>query len=254
LRKKKEEHVNLERWLVSYADFITLMFAFFVIMYAVSQADMEKFKKFSVGLRNAFAGSPNMIQANGSANGNAVNLFEALETPGGRVPNLPAGKINVAADPDPELQEVHELLEETISLDLGVKDSSVIPQLMYDSRGLVIRIAAKNFFDDSQSKVKIDMQPVLDRIGEILSHSKRLIRVEGHVDIDEAVGISGWKLSSDRAIAVTQQWMQKFHFDPARLGVAGYSSFHPLAQGRDPLSRAKNRRVEIIVLNNRFSE
>ena len=70
MRKRKEEHVNLERWLVSYADFITLMFAFFVIMYAISQADMSKFKKFTQGVRNAFAAGPvGMVDLGGNGVG-----------------------------------------------------------------------------------------------------------------------------------------------------------------------------------------
>src|SRR5262249_9421236 len=139
MRKKHPEHVNLERWLVSYADFITLLFAFFVIMYAISQADVSKFKQVAQSIRAAFsaAGPVGMVDLGGNAGGNTANPFESEEVPGGRIINLPAGKTNTAADKDSELQETKELLEESISLELGVTDISDKVQMQFDSRGLV---------------------------------------------------------------------------------------------------------------------
>ncbi len=260
MKKKHPEHVNLERWLVSYADFITLMFAFFVVLYATSKSDMVKVKKFTVGIRKAFSAGPvGMIDLGGSSGGSTVNPFEAPEIPGGRLQDLPAGKTNTAADPDPELQEVRELLEETISLDLGTTEVSEKLHLQFDSRGLIVRIAAKDFFDEGDVQVRQDLRPILDRIGRVLSKTKRLIRIEGHSDLAEDVsGIhkspwaSDWELSAGRASWVAKYWMSRFDFDPARLGVAGYSHFRPLSESRSPLGRAKNRRVELIVLNNRY--
>src|SRR3954471_6502124 len=126
MRKKHPEHVNLERWLISYADFITLLFAFFVIMYAISQADIAKFKKVSASLKAAFSsGAPaGTVELEGASGGETVAPFEDLTKPAGRPQDLPAGKTNTAADPDPGLQSLKELLEETISLELGVTDLS----------------------------------------------------------------------------------------------------------------------------------
>jgi len=256
MKKKHPEHVNLERWLVSYADFITLMFAFFVVLYATSQADMAKMKKFTIGVRNAFSAGPvGMIDLGGNAGGNTANPFQNEQVPGGRVNNLPAGKTNTAADPDPKLQEVKELLEETISLDLGATELSEKLQLQFDSRGLVVRIAAKDFFDEGKVEVRQDLRPIFDRIGRVLSKTKRLIRLEGHTDIREShpSGFpSDWELSSARAAWVVKYWINRFEFDPARLGVAGFSHFRPLTEKEDPINRAKNRRVEIIVLNSLY--
>src|SRR4051812_25297874 len=139
MRKKHPEHVNLERWLVSYADFITLLFAFFVIMYAISQADVSKFKQVSASIRAAFAaaGPVGMVDLQGHSGGNTANPFEAQEYPGGRAINLPAGKTHTASDPDPELQEMKEKLEETITLEMGVTDLADKMQMQFDSRGLI---------------------------------------------------------------------------------------------------------------------
>jgi len=256
MRKKHPEHVNLERWLVSYADFITLLFAFFVIMYALSQADMIKFKKFTEGVHKAFSSGPmGMVDMGGSSGGKTVSLLENAEAPGGRAMNLPAGKTNTSADPDPQLQEVKEMLEETVSLELGSADTAEKLQLQFDSRGLIVRVATKDFFEPGEVEVRDDLRPILDRIGRVLSKSHRLIRVEGHSDSAEAEPagyLSDWELSSARAAWVVKYWIQRFGFDPTRLAVAGYAHFRPLTQKADPIERAKNRRVEVIILNNQY--
>ena len=93
MRKKHPEHANHERWLVSYADFITLLFAFFVIMYAISQADIAKFRKVSASMKRAFsaAGTAGFVDTGGASGGDTVNPFEAEEPKGGRAIGLPAG-------------------------------------------------------------------------------------------------------------------------------------------------------------------
>lgn len=256
MRKKHPEHVNLERWLVSYADFITLLFAFFVIMYAMSQADMAKFRKVTDSLHKVFSNGPSgMVSLGGIPGGTTVNQFDNVEPAGGRAADLPAGKTNTAADPDPQLQEVKELLEETISLELGATDVSEKLQMQFDSRGLIIRVAAKDFFGPGQVDVRPDLIPVLDRIGRILSKTKRLIRLEGHSDAGEGMPqkyTSDWEFSAARAAWIVKYWTQRFDFDPARLGIAGFSHFRPLAQGPEPWKHARNRRVEIIILNNHY--
>lgn len=257
MKKKHPEHVNLERWLVSYADFITLLFAFFVVMYAISQADMAKMKTVAASIKAAFsaAGPVGMVDLSGNAGGQTANPFDAPETVGGRVHNLPAGKTHTANDPDPELQELKERLEESISLELGVSDLSEQLHLQYDSRGLVVRLAAKDFFEQGKSAVRPDLRPLLDRIGRVLTKTRRLVRVEGHSDPSEAhtEGFSSdWELSASRAAWVVKYWVQRLELDPKRLGAAGYSHYRPLSTAADEWSRAKNRRIEIIILNNQY--
>jgi len=259
MRKKHPEHVNLERWLVSYADFITLLFAFFVVMYAISQADMTKFKKVAASMKAAFSpgGPAGGLEAGGSSGGNTIRPFQLPEVPGGRVLNMPAGKVNTAADADPQLQEMKELLEETISLEMGVSDVSDKLHMVFDSRGLVVRLDAKDFFEEGEVQIVQDLRPLLDRIGRVLSRSKRLIRIEGHIDTGEAKTqgyASGWEFSSARAAWVAKYLIQKFDLDPKRVGVSGYSYYRPVAEGKSQFAQAKNRRIEIIVLNNQYEE
>lgn len=257
MKKKHPDHVNLERWLVSYADFVTLLFATFVMLFAMSQTNSAKVAAVAASVRKAFgaAGPVGMIDMGGSSGGDTANPFDTMDSPEGRIHNLPAGKTNTAADPDPELQEIKELLEESISLELGVTETSEKLQLEFDSRGLVVRLATKDFFDQGQVEARQDMRPILDRIGRLLARNKRLIRLEGHTDPSESATKdwpSDWELSAARSAWVAKYWIKRFDFDPKRLGVAGYSHFRTLSQGKEPWDRAQNRRVEILILNNRY--
>jgi chemotaxis protein MotB len=257
MRKRDPGHVNIERWLVSYADFITLLFAFFVVMYAISQADMAKFKAVAGSLKAAFgaAAAGGAVSLQGQSGGPTVAPFEEVSVRGGRVTDMPAGKFNTAADPDAGLQELRELLEESLTLELGVASSSDILHTQFDSRGLILRLSVNDFFDVGSFEVRPDLRPVLDRIGRTLAGTKRLIRVEGHTDITEtqAPGAPGsWELSAARAAWVVKYWLKRFEMDPRRIGIAGYAHFRPIGDSRTVLGKARNRRVEIIVLNNRY--
>jgi len=257
MRKKHAEHVNLERWLVSYADFITLLFAFFVVMYALSEANKSKFEKVSVSVRAAFGSGPaGMIEVGGNSGGPTLNPFENIDSASGRALDMPAGKVNTAADPEPSLQEMKELLEESISFELGSTEISERLQMQFDSRGLVVRVSAKNFYDAGAIEPKVDLRPILDRMGRVISQTKHHVRFEGHSDRSEQLPegfTSDWEFSAARAAWVAKYWMKKFNLHPDQVGVAGYSHFRPLSEGSSPMDHAKNRRVEIIILNNQYT-
>ncbi len=258
MKKKHPEHVNHERWLVSYADFITLLFAFFVIMYAISQADLTKFRQVSQSIKKAFsaAGPAGMLDLGGASGGTTVNPFESSESIGGRVLDMPAGKTHTAQDRDRELQEVRELLEEALSLEVGVVDPSEKLQLSYDSQGLMVRLSVNDFFQVGESGVREDLRPILDRVGKVLARTKRHVRVEGHVDPGEVAGVKDgskpWELSAARASWVAQYWIKRFGVDPKRIGVASYAHHRPLSRGTSDWDRSRNRRVEIVILNNQY--
>ncbi|MGE0616370.1 MAG: flagellar motor protein MotB [Bacteriovoracia bacterium] len=254
-RKKHAEHANHERWLVSYADFITLLFAFFVIMYAISQADLAKFKTVSESIRKAFgaSGPVGMIDLHGQGGGTTVNPLDEAAQPAGRVLDLPAGKVHTAADPDPELQNLKELMEEAISIDVAASSLND-SQMIFEGKNLIVKLAVKDFFGAGKVGVEQDLLPLLDRIGRILANSDRVLRIEGHSDESEekTPGFAGgWELSAARAAWVAKYWMGRFHIDPLRLGVVGYSHFRPLRKGGTEWDRAANRRIEIVILSDK---
>lgn len=256
MKKKHPEHVNHERWLVSYADFITLLFAFFVVMYAISQADLAKFRAVSQSLRQALdgGGDSGTVSLEGQAGGESISPFEVVQPPGGAIANLSAGRTQSATEPsESSLRSVREKLEESISVELGVTSLAESVQMTYDRRGLVLRLAAKDVFAPGESEPKADYVPLLDRIGRVLATTPQLVRIEGHTTRGEWTGGADrtrddWRLSTERAAWLARYWLGRFDFAPARLSVAGLAGHHPLTAGRSPLELASNRRLEIIVL------
>lgn len=213
-KKKHEDHVNHERWLVSYADFITLLFAFFVIMYAMSQADIEKLKKVSESVQKALGGaSASTVDLDGKVGGSSLNQFDSIPIDQHRLVDLPTGKYHTASDPDPTLQDLREKLEESISFELGLSTASDRPELLYDSEGLVIRLAMKNFYNAGEIEIPQDLRPLVDRIGRAIAKTSLLIRIDGHTSADEVdlqKYASGWELSSARASWLAKYFINRF--------------------------------------------
>jgi chemotaxis protein MotB len=250
MAKKHPEHVNLERWLVSYADFITLLFAFFVIMYAISRADVQKFQQVSESLRAAF--SADFVDQTGRSSGKTLNQFEEQMPVGGLLIDLPAGKSNIQSSDNEELKRLADILEESVSYELGVSDFAEKIQMVHDDRGLVVRLSAKDFYEPGQATVKREALPILDQMARILKNVKRHIRVEGHTDngkVSSEYYPSNWELSTARAAWIVRYFIQKFGFDPRRLEASGYAEYRPVASNDTDAGRAKNRRVEILVLS-----
>lgn len=260
MRKKKHEHANHERWLVSYADFITLLFAFFVIMYAISQADMAKLKRVSKSIQKAFGGAAaGTIDLQGGSGGATPNPFDpAPAFPSGRVPDLPAGKTNTATESENDLMALKERLEESVSLEMGLSAVEGKPEMLFDSRGLIIRLAIKDLFDPGKTEVHPDLQPLLDRIARIVATStERQIRIEGHSDPSETTTAgfpSDWELSAARAAWVARYWLSRQRIDPQRIAIAGYSHFSPISNAKNEWGQSSNRRIEIIILNNLYDK
>lgn len=255
-RKRKHDHENHERWLVSYADFITLLFAFFVVMYAISQTDLKKLRQVAESMKKAFhAPVPppsNMLEFNGSGGGEIVP-HEGLppHAQGGRLMDLPAGKTHTDADPNPEIQGLKERLEENIALSLpvGARERARVVQ---HAHGLVLRLSVPEFFEPGRAQIAPDLLPLFDRVAETLKASKLAIRVEGHADAEEAKlpGVRDlWTLSSERALGVIRDWEKRLGFDSARLSLGAQGATKPVTTGTSAREQALNRRVEIWILS-----
>ena len=247
--KKHPEHVNLERWLVSYADFITLLFAFFVILYASSKTDSAKFKKVAESLAAAFGDT---VDRSGKSGGKTVEQFDPNIAIGGQVIDMPIGRVNVMTPATDDLKKLADVLEESVSFELGASDMAEKIQLTYEDRGLVVKLSAKDFFDAGSAEVKQDAMPVLDQMLKALSTTKRFIRVEGHTDSGKLVSEqfpSNWELSAGRAAWIVRYMIKKYGFNPKLLEVSGMAEFRPVSPNDTETGRAKNRRVEIIVLS-----
>jgi chemotaxis protein MotB len=250
VKKKHPEHVNLERWLVSYADFITLLFAFFVVMYSIANQDKAKIKQITEAIERTFRGPSTMLDM---GSGSAVNVFSNPGTDYGQVIDTTIGRSNARPEQNPELQKIAARVEESLAYQLQTTDLKDMLKILYDDRGLIIRFSANKLFPPGQDFVEKKYIPLLYQIGEILKDTNRVIRVEGHTDNTQLPQGSkfetNWELSTARAIWIVRYFKARFELPTARLSAAGFADGHPVARNDTEEGRAMNRRVEIVVTN-----
>jgi chemotaxis protein MotB len=259
-KKKPPEHVNHERWLVSYADFITLLFAFFTTLYAISTVDSQKYGKMVMSMHASFE---NPLFNAGSNHFN-LSMGGAAPPPAGSEGSTDAVKINNAKQSAlRELKKGMPLKGEGAGKTLGGIRKRVEAlvgkpalgsqvQTRMEPRGLVISLGEGGFFDSGSDQLKPEGLVLLDKIATGLTSSPNLIHVEGHTDnvpISNPRFPTNWELSTARSTAVVAYLITQFGFAPNRLTAAGYSQYRPVAVNDTEEGRARNRRVDIIVLN-----
>lgn len=269
-KKKASEHVNHERWLVSYADFITLLFAFFTTMYAISTVDAQKLGRMVLSMRASFdssafsPGSDTLSLSKGDGAGSALSrdLVENVNTPQDKaldeytVAHLKDLKTNFAANPLPQ-GEVRALGRLRQNVEALVKKRGISNRVRtrLETRGLVISMDG-TFFDSGSDQLRPEGQELLDSLAEDLMSLTNQVRIEGHTDsvpIQTSRFPSNWELSTARATAIVAYLVQQFHFTPEKLSAAGYGEFRPIDTNDTPDGRARNRRVDIVVLNSSFA-
>jgi chemotaxis protein MotB len=248
-RKHEEEHASHERWLVSYADFVTLMFALFVAMYAIALKDHSSGKRVAESVRQAVAtgGLTSTVRVffakdpAAKTGASAGIARKDLQTGKGDPPAPPLPKV------DPSLLEPYKKLNEQLKKQV---DSGAI-RLRLEGRGLVITLAEKAFFPSGDNAIYPEAYPSIEQLAKIIAGLPNAVRLEGHTDavpIHTARFSNNWELSTARSIAVLQLLETKYGIDPSRFAVAGYAQNLPVAPNDTEQGRARNRRVEIIVL------
>ena len=242
--RKTKPHVSHERWLVSYADFITLMFAFFVVMYATSKADIKKQMQMANSIDSAFR-TLGLFQQNPTKNG-AAGLAHNQESPTTPM-NVVMGEELMAP---PEVKVDLEKLKERLSgmLSNQIADHTVSMKIGRD--GLVISLREAGFYDSGSADVHPSSLPILNKIATALATSPYDIRIEGHTDnvpIHTEQFDSNWELSTTRATRLTRIFVGN-NFAPCRMSASGYAEFHPVASNDTAEGRGQNRRIDIIVL------
>jgi chemotaxis protein MotB len=248
-------------WKVAYADFVTAMMAFFLVMWLMGADEVTK-AAIAGHFNGALDRETNAIKSmpDTPKGGSHMEDFSDPSREGGRPMDMPAGRITTDLTKDNELQAIYEELEESISVQFGLNDDSAVRLDTYnDRKGLVLRLVASDFFEYKRSDFATDMTPVINKIGAILARYKRkMIRIEGHTEPTEGSSTDpsqGWKLSTARAQSIAQYWLQRNgDLDPRRIQIAGASHFRPIADNASPTGRAINRRIEITVLKNAVDE
>ena len=219
-----EEHENGERWLLTYADLITLLLGLFVILYAMSKVDAKKYAEVSAALGGAFGGGrgEKIIIVQGNAG----------------VLQMPVQK---------KAQEVQRLVENALRLNI---DSGMI-SIVSNERGLTVHIMEQLAFASGRADPTPAMVIVLDTLSSILKQLPYDVRVEGHTDdvpINTPVFRSNWHLSIARAVNVAYCFIEKHNLNQEKVSVAGFGEFHPLVPNTSEANRRKNRRVDIVIL------
>jgi chemotaxis protein MotB len=218
-----------DRWLVSYADLVTLLLALFTTLYAASTLDARKLDPIATSLRTAFDARP--LQASGTRRGTPA-IVPPIELVS-RIEQFDGLKTRLARD-----------------LDDAVRSQRL--EITTDGRGLVISLPEQATFPVGAADISADAQALIARVAATIAPLPNLIRVEGHTDdvpIRTARFASNWELSTARASAVVAYMIEHEHIDPARLSAAGYGEYHPKVPNSSPQNRARNRRIDLVVLD-----
>ena len=245
MKKKAPEHSNHERWLVSYADFITLLFAFFVVMFAISQVDSQKLGRFvqsvnvAFELKGVFPDSNSHPLPSASDSGGGVGLRPGIAPP----------KITVVAGvvPSRRALQIRRALER-MPLQSKLRDKI---HVRLDQRGVTVSLSEAGFFDTGSALVRADALPTLRDLAEVLKVADSPITVEGHTDdvpIKTALFPSNWELSTVRATSIVRYLIEQHGYDPMRLSATGFAEYRPVGDNATAEGRALNRRVDLVIL------
>jgi chemotaxis protein MotB len=251
-RKKKHEHVNHERWLVSYADFITLLFAFFVVMYSSAQVDNKKVAQVSAAIEGAFQELGVFTGTGSGGGGRQASASPASQPAPQQIPQLQLladrlGKAGVAGGSGPDVNKLRHDLEEALGEE--IKKHEI--QMRVTPEGLVVSLSEVGFFASGDATLLPGGQSTLTRIAGVLNEKGFQIRVEGHTDnqpIHTSRFKSNWELSTARATEVVSLLIEQHSFDPHQISAAGYSEYRPIASNDTEEGRRANRRVDLVVV------
>lgn len=243
--KKPEKGPSADRWMLSYADFMTLLMIFFVVMYAMSQVDQTKYKQLSRSLSIAMGGGKTIIGAD-----NTSSVKDSVKT---------VDKPNESDESQEQVKmEANKLkqLKKQVDSYLAANGLSQSVSSQIDERGLVVSLNNTLFFDTGKAEIKTEIQNTLVGIGKMVKQMGNSVRVEGHTDnvpISNSEYASNWQLSCARAANVTQFLRDKVGIDPKKLTAVGYGEYRPVNDNSTETNRAKNRKVDIIIESNKFN-
>jgi chemotaxis protein MotB len=244
--EEHEEHENHERWLITYADMITLLMVLFIVLFAIGQTDLEKFRRLQEGLAESFGNDgilesgqgllPELADMNSPRSAEAEAALDAVD----------AARAAIAQD-RAALEDVAAVLDERLSA-VGARSQV---DLRVEQRGLIVTIVTDQvLFDAGSSAIRADGEAVLLPIADAIADLPNPITVEGHTDdrpISTGQYASNWELSTARATSVLRLVQARSQLPPSQLAASGYADTRPIGDNATAEGRAANRRVEIVV-------
>ncbi|MCC2334161.1 OmpA/MotB family protein [Cellulomonas wangsupingiae] len=270
-RVEEEEHVNHERWLVSYSDMITVLMALFIVLFAISQVDQEKYIALSKSLAAGFGdgevtvststldGSdgvldglrPQDLEARGEGTAGLVEADRGLGQQGKDPAPVASVDPQVLAAAQAEAAHLEEVRAALRAALLAQGLDSVV-QMRIDERGLVLGLVADDvFFAPASAELTVTARQVLDVAAPTLVSLAEQVTIEGHANVLPVGGRypTNWELSADRATQVLRHLVERDAMPPGRVSAVGYGDARPIAPGMDEASLAVNRRVDLVLLS-----
>ena len=247
-----EESVNHDRWLLSYSDFITLLFAFFVVLFASTYRDNQSIRKLSRAIHNGFQTLGAFSDESGSGGAYPTVATDVLDSTS-RVQTTETQENTVPPGSPVDMIDLRRQLETAMGKELA--EHEVVLQVTPE--GFVISLKELGFFNSGQAVLLPGAATKIERIAKILSRPGLELRVEGHSDdqpIHTAQFHSNWELSTARAMAVLLLLVDHAGFDPEKLSASGYGQYRPVADNSTPEGRRMNRRVDLVVVQKRTSQ
>jgi chemotaxis protein MotB len=242
--RQRREPVNHDRWLVSYADFVTLLFAFFVVLYATAQVDRQRAVRLSDAIRSGFQElgvfqSGNRPLGTGAGNVALAKIATAQQSVPATAPDEGARK--------EQFNAIRNELESALADEIKRNDVA----LHMEAEGLVVSLREMGFFDSGSATIKPGAQGAFGRVARILQEHSCLVRIEGHTDnvpIHTLQFASNWELSTARATGLVKLLIEQYDMSADRLSAAGHAEFHPVSGNDNAKGRQLNRRVDVVIL------
>jgi len=261
-RKKVEPPVSHERWLVSYADFITLLFAFFVVLYASSQVDKRRVGRLAMAIQVAFQELGVFDTSNThiplsdmeAIPFSKVQAVENVERTSemDRIIEPMKGVLSPTASPTP-LKDIQAELEKALAPEI----KRHVVDVKAKKEGLVVSLREMGFYDSGAATMRPSSLQAIDRLAGVVGARPENLRIEGHTDnvpIHNSHFASNWELSTARATELVRLFIVRYHMEPDRLSAAGFAEYHPVDVNDSAEGRARNRRVDIVILNPALQE
>ena len=235
-KRKREDKKSTQEWLTTYSDMVTLLLCFFVLLFSFSEIDAQKFRT----IMSSFQGGSGVLEG-----GSAMDIPEELE-----------GDMNTNIDEE-ELEKLKDVIEEYAE-SIGLKEEIT---LTIEERGLVIRFMDSVFFDSGKAEIKSESKQILHYMAELLNREEfkeKHIKVEGHTDSDpiiySTIYPTNWELSSTRATNVLRYLVENEGINGDRISSSGYSYYRSVAPNDTKENKAKNRRVDIVILKSSYEK
>ncbi len=237
-RKAEEASGGAPEWLTTYSDMMTLLLCFFVLLFSFSEVDAEKFRSIMA----SFQGGSGVLN-------------------GGTTIDIPLNPIEDNVDVESEQNDLDDSLEEYLREYITSSGLENQISIEIEERGIIVRFMDNVFFDSGKADIKMESLDILNAVSEILNRKEfvnRQIKIEGHTDSDPIIKASkfptNWELSSARATNVLRYFVENDGIDGRRISSSGYSYYRAIAPNDSPENKAKNRRVDIVILKDEYME